>query len=75
MWSYIESDFQREYHIDLTTVDFSWRRFIALLSGLSAEGAFFTMYKEHAKRTKEAISGAENIAHHLAMQMSRKRKG
>lgn len=40
-WSIIEADFQREYGINLIAAcnDMSWRRFLILLRGLSAESA------------------------------------
>ena len=37
----IEADFRREYHINLVDSSLSWRQFLALLSGLSADSVFF----------------------------------
>lgn len=47
-WKYIESDFQRDYGIDLTEAlpRMSWRRFQTLLNGLSPYGAFAAHYSE-----------------------------
>ncbi len=48
-WELIESDFQREYHIDLTCVDLSWRRFMTLLGGMSQDSVFFNVLRESRK--------------------------
>lgn len=72
-WNLVESDFQREYNIDLSKEDFSWRRFIALFSGLSKDSAFFLVYN-HGKKEKP-IEGVENIARDIALSLSGSRKG
>lgn len=71
-WPLVESDFQREYHIDLTDCVMSYRRFITLLSGLSGESVFFN--KVHQERKNKPIEGADNIAANMAAKMNRKRK-
>lgn len=44
-WDAIESDFQREYNIDLITYisTMSWRRFVVLLRGLSGESRWYQL--------------------------------
>jgi len=55
--------------------DFSWRRFLVLLGGLSAESAFFKVLDHQRKEKARTIEGAGNIAHDIAMSIGRKRKG
>lgn len=52
-WPLIEADFQREYRIDLMPWLFtqpfpSWRRFLALLSGLGPRSRFGTAVSDPA---------------------------
>jgi len=51
-WSYIEADFQREYRINLAKDEISYRRFRALMNGLSSDSTFanylFSLKKEDA---------------------------
>lgn len=68
----MEADFQREYNIDLTSAVFSWRRFLALFSGLSKDSAFFTVYNNN--KSNKPIEGVENIARDIALSMSGKRQ-
>jgi hypothetical protein len=54
-WQLIESDFLREYRLDLAVeIDrISWRRFVALLNGLSPGSA--TAAQVRARRTGQAV--------------------
>lgn len=70
----IEADFLREYRIDLREVlrddSFSWRRFFALLRGLSPQSAYAnaiaTRMREHAKDDgKRKITDAGEATHYL----------
>jgi hypothetical protein len=42
-WGYVEADFQREYHIDLSKelTRMGWRRFKTLLRGLSTNSLWY----------------------------------
>jgi hypothetical protein len=49
----------------------SYRRFLALLSGLSPESIFFARLNQVEEDKKNApIEGAENIAQHMAAMLS-----
>jgi hypothetical protein len=72
LWNFVESDFQREYNIDLTTSTFSWRRFLALFSGLSKDSAFFSIYNYRSQN--KPIEGVDNIARDIALSISGNRK-
>jgi hypothetical protein len=62
MWSVIEADFQREYRIDLMREigGMTWRRFNALLGGLSIDSRAITdlVNAENAPLTGEAAEEA-----------------
>jgi hypothetical protein len=50
-WQLLEADFLREYGLDLNEVvtRISWRRFMALVSGLSPNSAFRMVVSETPK--------------------------
>jgi hypothetical protein len=74
LWDCVEADFQREYQIDLCANDFSWRRFLVLLGSLTRESMFYTILRYNREQKAKTIEGANNIAHDIAMSISRKRK-
>lgn len=51
-WVLVESDFRREYHIDLVSCfwDMSWRQFINYVAGLSKDSVFFAWLSSDTKR-------------------------
>lgn len=53
----------------------SYRRFLALFSGLSGESVFFARIRQRdEEKAQEPIAGAENIAASIASKMATKRK-
>lgn len=53
---YLEADFRREYGIDLLpwiAQGVTWRRFLALIRGLSANSTWFAMADRNAWLTSE----------------------
>lgn len=62
MWVYIESDFLRDYGINLIEEfpHMSWRRFTTLLRGLSPYGAVATNYQRIKKEFEERQAKEEN---------------
>lgn len=63
-WRLIEADFRREYRIDLVfeISKMSWRYFLSLLSGLSAESRFMTKLQQKEEQEKDMIDDDEAIA-------------
>ena len=55
VWTYIESDFRRDYGIILTDElpHMSWRCFCALLDGLTPYGALGSHYESALKKQRE----------------------
>lgn len=71
-WSCVEADFQREYQLNLVTEmqsGLSYRRFMALLQGLSHRSVFIQSiirtYPEIANPKQEVISDVHAIAAHI----------
>lgn len=62
MWRYIEADFQREYGIDLTVSNMSWRKFCVLYNGLSQDSATWRNYDRIAKKEGIKNTAAEASA-------------
>ncbi len=62
-WVFVESDFQRDYGIELARVwhTLSWRRFITLLSGLSKDSSFLTVVL-HKKENAPEDDNPEDVA-------------
>jgi len=53
-WSLVESDFQREYNIDLIKIKtMTWRRFRTLTFGLSPSSLFMQIVSDKYKQAKE----------------------
>jgi hypothetical protein len=73
LWPCIEADFQREYRLDLLTAlpILSWRRFLALLSGLTASSAFITALK--VRREREASAPIADLSSIAAAVRARRR--
>jgi hypothetical protein len=69
-WELIESDFQREYLIDLTEDNLSWRRFTTLLGGMSQESVFFTTLRENKKNAP--LENTENILGDMIAKLGKK---
>lgn len=69
----IEADFTREYHIDLSDSTMSWRRFLTLLAGLSAESLFIQTLHEEKKKKKEVITDMNDIVRDMQMQLARRK--
>lgn len=63
-WRLIEADFRREYRIDLVSEirTISWRYFLALLSGLSADSRFMMKLQEKQEQSKDLIDDDEAMA-------------
>ncbi len=55
LWTYVEADFQRDYGLDLseTLCEQSWRRFNALLEGLSPYGSVALNARRVGKEQRE----------------------
>jgi len=55
-WNLVEADFQREYGIDLVEAAevMSWRRFTALLGGLSANSVLLAALNDTSKGRRRA---------------------
>lgn len=76
-WNELESDFQREYGINLLTMTetMMWRRFVALINGLSAESVF--LYKvassgdTQSQKMRKAISNPNDIQAAIRQMMGR----
>lgn len=66
----IESDFQREYHIDLCEDRVSWRKFVTLLGGLSPDSVFFLTLRDMRKNAP--IEDTEMILHDIVASMGKK---
>jgi hypothetical protein len=69
-WELIESDFQREYGIDLSVIDLSWRRFITLLGGMSPDSVFFSVLRDERKNAP--IEDQQMILHDIVASMGKK---
>lgn len=63
-WRLIEADFRREYRIDLILEirTMSWRYFLALLSGLSADSRFMMKLQEKQEESKDLIDDGKAMA-------------
>lgn len=70
MIGFIESDFQREYGIDLVISHMSWRKFMNLLSGLSSDSAFM----QKMSKKPEMIEDPTDIAADIKSMLGRKKK-
>lgn len=46
----------REYGIDLVTAELSWRKFSALLSGMSGDSAFYTYMRNKPVYIEDGLS-------------------
>lgn len=84
MWNLVEADFLREYQIDLLQAvnNLSWRRFLALLSGLSPQSAFLNKLASQRQPTdvdghpvkpttaRRLLSEPKAVARSIAMKRS-----
>lgn len=69
LWNLVESDFQREYNIDLATSDMSWRKFQVLLGGLTGDSVFFSVIREENKKKTELIEDPDMIVRDIMLSM------
>ena len=62
-WSVIEADFQREYRINIAKElkDMSWRRFRALLSGLSSNSVWFAVIENEKKVITDPVEAERAV--------------
>lgn len=61
-WALIESDFLREYGLDLReTLALDWRRFTRLLKGLAAESRFMMLVRHHQETEPLESDEAERL--------------
>lgn len=73
LWGAIEADFLREYRLDLLAAlpQLSWRRFLALLGGLSPDAAFLIALR--ARREAAAHAPLADITAIAAAVRARRR--
>lgn len=60
----------REYHIDLSQEYISWRRFMALMSGLTGDCAFYTVIRHD--RDNKPIENTDTILQDMLGKLSKK---
>lgn len=66
-WALIEADFAREYNIDLTCSEMTWRRFINLIGALSSESVFYGTIRETQK--DQPLENPDDIMNDIARQL------
>ena len=79
-FSYLEADYTREYHIDLSANAhvLSWRRFISLFNGLSPESSFRLVTKNIIDadiRRQNMLTNPTDIADAIRMRRASKSRG
>lgn len=69
LWNLVESDFQREYNLDLVTSDMSWRKFQVLLGGLTGDSVFYSVIRDEKKKKTELIEDPEMILRDIQLSL------
>lgn len=73
-WNAVESDFQREYQIDLTDSFISWRKFLTLLCNLSGESVFYFLLNKAKEEKENILENPHDIANDIMRNISKKKK-